>query len=257
MHTLSLLATLAFLGLTKCHKSTRAGTNMVLRSRALREADWFPLNSVTEDWALGMRFKKLGYRCRYVNVRRAVLSYHTFDELARPSLRFEVHRPWRVQQYLAIGEAPDSTQQAFQQRSRWSKGHFQVFWGPECPLIDRRLSLFNKLAYSSTCVSYLSTGISVPVLNLVPMLTIHFGWFPIALNFWTVASITAYYCALNALSFYCRSYSHFKVRSTQIASTLLSAQARAQRAVPPGVVTEQTDPAAGRALSTASPRLHQ
>ena len=45
------------------------GTNMILRARALREAGWFPMNSVTEDWALGMRFKKLGYRCRYVNVR--------------------------------------------------------------------------------------------------------------------------------------------------------------------------------------------
>jgi cellulose synthase/poly-beta-1,6-N-acetylglucosamine synthase-like glycosyltransferase len=45
------------------------GTNMILRSRALHQAGWFPMNSVTEDWALGMRFKKLGYRCRYVNVR--------------------------------------------------------------------------------------------------------------------------------------------------------------------------------------------
>ena len=45
------------------------GTNMILRSRALQQAGWFPMNSVTEDWALGMRFKKLGYRCRYVNVR--------------------------------------------------------------------------------------------------------------------------------------------------------------------------------------------
>jgi cellulose synthase/poly-beta-1,6-N-acetylglucosamine synthase-like glycosyltransferase len=44
------------------------GTNMIMRSAALRKAGWFPMNSVTEDWALGMRFKKLGYRCRYVNV---------------------------------------------------------------------------------------------------------------------------------------------------------------------------------------------
>jgi hypothetical protein len=44
------------------------GTNMILRSRALQSAGWFPMNSVTEDWALGMRFKKLGYICRYVNV---------------------------------------------------------------------------------------------------------------------------------------------------------------------------------------------
>ena len=31
------------------------GTNMVLRSRALQSCDWFPTESVTEDWELGMR----------------------------------------------------------------------------------------------------------------------------------------------------------------------------------------------------------
>lgn len=116
-----------------------------------------------------------------------------------------------VQQYLAIGEAPDVTQQAFQQRSRWSKGHFQVFWSRECPLFDNRLNLFYRLAYSSTCVSYLSTGLSVIVLNIVPVLTILIGWFPITLNFYTVVGITAYFGALNALSYYCLSWSHYKV----------------------------------------------
>ena len=117
-----------------------------------------------------------------------------------------------VQQYLAIGEAPDVTQQAFQQRSRWSKGHFQVFWSSECPLFDKRLNLFFRLAYSSTCISYLSTGLSVIVLNIVPVLTILVGWFPITLNFYTVVGITAYFGALNALSYYCLSWSHYKVR---------------------------------------------
>ena len=117
-----------------------------------------------------------------------------------------------VQQYLAIGEAPDVTQQAFQQRSRWSKGHFQMFWSSECPLFDKRLNLFFRLAYSSTCVSYLSTGLSVIVLNIVPVLTILVGWFPITLNFYTVVGITAYFGALNALSYYCLSWSHYKVR---------------------------------------------
>ena len=82
-----------------------------------------------------------------------------------------------MQKYLVIGEAPDVTRQAFQQRSRWCKGHFQVFWSEECPLFDGRLNLFHRVAYSSTCASYLSTALSVPVLNLVPMLTILFGWF--------------------------------------------------------------------------------
>lgn len=116
-----------------------------------------------------------------------------------------------MQKYLVIGEAPEVTKQAFQQRSRWCKGHFQVFYSEECPIFDRRLNLFQRLAYSSTCASYLSTGLSVVTLNLVPVLTILFGWFPIALNATTVVGITAYYLALNALSFYCLSWSHAKV----------------------------------------------
>jgi cellulose synthase/poly-beta-1,6-N-acetylglucosamine synthase-like glycosyltransferase len=117
-----------------------------------------------------------------------------------------------VQRYLCIGEAPDISSQAFQQRSRWSKGHFQTFWSNECPLYDERLSVFHRLAYSSTCVGYLSTGLAVPVLTLVPILTILFGWFPIALNFLTVIGITVYYSSLNFLSYYCHSWSHYKVR---------------------------------------------
>jgi endoglucanase len=117
-----------------------------------------------------------------------------------------------MQKYLVIGEAPDVAKQAFQQRSRWSKGHFQVFWSEECPLFDQRLNIFQRLAYSSTCASYLSAGLSVPVLNLVPVLTILFGWFPIALNANTVIAITAYYVTLNTLSFYCLSWSHYKAR---------------------------------------------
>ena len=80
-----------------------------------------------------------------------------------------------MQRYLCIGEAPDISSQAFQQRSRWSKGHFQTFYSNECPLWDERLNIFFRLAYSSTCIGYLSTGLSVPVLTLVPVLTILFG----------------------------------------------------------------------------------
>jgi cellulose synthase/poly-beta-1,6-N-acetylglucosamine synthase-like glycosyltransferase len=63
-----------------------------------------------------------------------------------------------VQQYNAIGEAPDEVRQCFQQRSRWCKGHFQTFWSKQCPLVDRRLGLLFQLLYSSTCLSYISAG---------------------------------------------------------------------------------------------------
>ncbi len=31
-----------------------------------------------------------------------------------------------MDEYLAIGEAPEEVRNCFQQRSRWAKGHFQV-----------------------------------------------------------------------------------------------------------------------------------
>lgn len=65
-----------------------------------------------------------------------------------------------VQQYNAIGEAPDEVRQCFQQRSRWCKGHFQTFWSKQCPLVDRRLGLLFQLCYSSTCLSYISAGVT-------------------------------------------------------------------------------------------------
>ena len=70
-----------------------------------------------------------------------------------------------VQQYNAIGEAPEEVRQCFQQRSRWCKGHFQTFWSKQCPLVDRRLGLLFQLCYSSTCLSYISAG--------VPTATVH------------------------------------------------------------------------------------
>jgi cellulose synthase/poly-beta-1,6-N-acetylglucosamine synthase-like glycosyltransferase len=131
--------------------------------------------------------------------------------MAPPFQAFAFTSAMPMQRYLCIGEAPDISSQAFQQRSRWSKGHFQTFWSSECPLFDERLSIFHRLAFSSTCIGYLSTGLAVPVLALVPILTILFGWFPIALNVLTVLGITVYYSCLNLMSFYCHSWSHYKV----------------------------------------------
>jgi cellulose synthase/poly-beta-1,6-N-acetylglucosamine synthase-like glycosyltransferase len=34
------------------------GTNMLIRCRALQDCDWFPTESVTEDWELGMRMAR-------------------------------------------------------------------------------------------------------------------------------------------------------------------------------------------------------
>lgn len=47
-------------------------------------------------------------------------------------------------------------------------------------------------------------------MTLVPIITLLFGYFPIALNLLTVVAITVYYVALHAVTFYCRSMREFR-----------------------------------------------
>ncbi len=51
------------------------------------------------DYKLGMDLKKRGYKATYLMT------------------------------YLAVGEAPDEARNVFQQRSRWTKGHYQASEG--------------------------------------------------------------------------------------------------------------------------------
>ncbi len=67
------------------------GTNFIVRAAALKEVGGSPTYTLTEDFALGMALKMYGWHCRY------------------------------VQEYLAIGEAPDQVRNCYQQRSRWCK----------------------------------------------------------------------------------------------------------------------------------------
>lgn len=68
-----------------------AGTNFLIRSNAYQQAGWTPTYTLTEDYALGMELKRHKWHCRY------------------------------VEEYLAIGEAPEQIRNCFQQRSRWCK----------------------------------------------------------------------------------------------------------------------------------------
>jgi len=154
------------------------GTNMLIRNKALQEANWFPTHTVTEDWDLGMTLKKNGWEGRY------------------------------VQEYLAIGEAPEEVRNAYQQRSRWCKGHFQTFFSDNCPLTDTRLSVLFRLLYSGSCMSYISAATTVPLFSLVPIISLLFGIFPIAINFWTVLGITLYCVSTAMVVFYCRTRRH-------------------------------------------------
>jgi hypothetical protein len=76
---------------------------------------WFPDYTITEDYALGMELKTRGYRATYLML------------------------------YLAEGEAPEEIRNVFRQRSRWNKGHFQVFFSGRSPLLNMRLPFFQRL----------------------------------------------------------------------------------------------------------------
>eukprot|EP01025_Chloroclados_australasicus_P030473 TRINITY_DN3057_c1_g2_i1.p1 TRINITY_DN3057_c1_g2~~TRINITY_DN3057_c1_g2_i1.p1 ORF type:complete len:1210 (-),score=95.83 TRINITY_DN3057_c1_g2_i1:140-3769(-) len=139
-----------------------SGTNMLLRARALKNVGWFPTNTLTEDWSLGMEFKVKGWEGRYVKA------------------------------YLCMGEAPLEVRNAFQQRSRWCKGHFQIFFTRQCPLFNTNLTLFMRIMFSSTIFTYVAAGLVTPFLYLVPIITIWTGFMPLVFNFWVVLGLTLY-----------------------------------------------------------------
>ena len=163
------------LGLISC-----TGTNFLVRARAFADAGWFPEWTLTEDFALGIELKKRQWQCRY------------------------------VQEYLAIGEAPEEVRNCFQQRSRWSKGHFQTFFSGHNPIIQRGLSPLMRWMYGSVILAYFSAFLGVPLLMLVPMVTVWFGAFPIVINFWAAVCITVFYGATILLNFYTHSLAHVK-----------------------------------------------
>jgi endoglucanase len=72
------------------------GTNFCIRANALCECGWFPTYTITEDYALGMELKKRDKKAVYLN------------------------------EYIALGEAPEEIRNIFRQRSRWCKGQMQV-----------------------------------------------------------------------------------------------------------------------------------
>jgi hypothetical protein len=102
----------------------------------------------------------------------------------------------------------------FQQRSRWAKGHFQVFFGrgrnPAFGKGSRGLSLLMRWLYGSVVLSYFSAFLATPLLMLVPIITVWFGAFPIVINWWCALSITIYYSATVCLMYYTRALGHLK-----------------------------------------------
>ncbi|BDA41271.1 Cellulose synthase 1 [Coccomyxa sp. Obi] len=157
------------------------GTNFLMRAKAFMEAGGSPTYTLTEDFALGMEMKKYGWQCRY------------------------------VQEYLAVGEAPDEIRNCFQQRSRWTKGHFQIILNPtRTPLFQWKLRLFDRLMYCSGCWSYTVGAVTTPVFIAIPVLTIWIGVFPVVISREFALALTIYTVATQLLLYYVRKLSHLE-----------------------------------------------
>ncbi len=142
-----------------CH----AGTNFCIRARALAHCGWFPDYTITEDYALGMELKTRGYHASYLML------------------------------YLAEGEAPEEIRNVFRQRSRWTKGHYQVFFSMRSPLLNMRLPFFQRLWYSYAAWAPMATCVIVPTFIIVPFMSIVAGYNPVTITFRFVLAATLYY----------------------------------------------------------------
>lgn len=103
--------------------------------------------SVTEDMATSMRLHAMGWKSIY---------HH---------------------ETLAVGLAPDDLSSMLKQRLRWAQGTMQVMLR-ENPLLQRGLTLAQKLMYFSTMWSYLS-GFAAIVYFTAPVVYLCFGILPV------------------------------------------------------------------------------
>jgi len=104
--------------------------------------------SVTEDMATSMRLHGMGWKSAY---------HH---------------------ETLAIGLAPEDLGTALTQRLRWAQGTMQVLLR-ENPLVQRGLSLAQRLMYFSTMWSYLS-GFAAVAYFAAPVIFLVFGVLPVS-----------------------------------------------------------------------------
>ncbi|MCB2080574.1 MAG: glycosyltransferase, partial [Novosphingobium sp.] len=120
------------------------GTSSVIRLGALAKAGGLPTDSVTEDYLLTLRLKRLGYRTIYLNER------------------------------LSLGLAPEGLKEYITQRSRWALGFAQIVRGPDGPLrfgnglaLRDRLSLIETMLYWSAAYIFRLAALLVPIFYLL------------------------------------------------------------------------------------------
>ncbi|GFH21739.1 uncharacterized protein HaLaN_19101, partial [Haematococcus lacustris] len=113
--------------------------------------------------------------------------------------------------YIAVGEAPEEIRNVFRQRSRWTKGHFQVFFSNKCPLLNFELPFFQRLWYSYAAWAPITTMLTVPAFIIVPFMSIAFGIHPVTITYELVLASTLYFVSQTSLQFYVHTLKHLKL----------------------------------------------
>ncbi|KAJ9528163.1 hypothetical protein QJQ45_005789 [Haematococcus lacustris] len=200
------------------------GTNFCIRARALAHCGWFPEYTITEDYALGMELKSRGYKATYLNDYIAVGEVRTTAAPDAPPCTactvFASHQqaagtpclgsgqPLHLTAYL---QAPEEIRNVFRQRSRWTKGHFQVFFSAKCPLLNFELPFFQRLWYSYAAWAPITTILTVPAFIIVPFMSIAFGIHPVTITYELVLASTLYFISQNSLQYYVHTLKHLKL----------------------------------------------
>ena len=151
--------------------------------------------SVTEDMATCMRLHSMGWRSVY---------HH---------------------EVLATGLAPDDLGTMLQQRLRWAQGTLQVML-KENPLVQRGLSIPQRLMYFSTMWSYLS-GFAAVVFLTAPFVYLVFGVLPVKAYGLTFLMFFAPYILVNQLLFFVVGYGKKTWRGHQYSLALFPLWIRA------------------------------
>ena len=123
------------------------GTNVLFRRSAVLEVGGIYDKSKSEDIWTSLRLHQKGYRSVYIPM------------------------------ILAIGDTPETIEAYTKQQVRWATGAFEVLLR-NMPLVDRRLTVDQRLQYFGTATFYLG-GLVTFLLLLLPTLQIYLGLTPI------------------------------------------------------------------------------
>lgn len=103
------------------------GTSSVMRFAALKDIDWFPTDSITEDFLVTLALQNRGWRTVY---------------LSEP---------------LTEGLAPEGLKEYITQRARWCLGLMQIARGPFGPLSSNNLRLRDRWSVVDSVLFWTST----------------------------------------------------------------------------------------------------